>query len=55
MALVRRFDEVAKITVFFVGLATLLFCGRADLGPTVFDVTKYGATGDGESENAQVR
>ncbi|KAF7154022.1 hypothetical protein RHSIM_Rhsim01G0287100 [Rhododendron simsii] len=53
MALVRRFDEVAKITVFFVGLATLLFCGRADLGPTVFDVTKYGATGDGESENAQ--
>lgn len=53
MALVRRFDEAAKITVFFVGLAALLFCGRADLEPTVFDVTKYGATGDGQSESAQ--
>ncbi|KAH7862916.1 hypothetical protein Vadar_011078 [Vaccinium darrowii] len=51
MALVRRFDELFKI-VFCVGLAALLTCGSADLGPTVFDVTKYGAIGDGESDCA---
>lgn len=57
MGLVNRFEVRA---LFVVGLA-LLFCGAkgarrglVDNAATVFDVTKYGAVADGETECAQV-
>ncbi|KAI8522642.1 hypothetical protein RHMOL_Rhmol13G0012000 [Rhododendron molle] len=57
MGLLKRFEVNA---LFFVGLALLLSCGAkgARRGlvnnvPAVFDVTKFGAIADGETECAQ--
>lgn len=49
MALVGRFE--VKFAFFFLGLA-LFSCGGH--GATAFDVAKYGAKADGQTECAQV-
>lgn len=58
MGLLKRFEVNA---LFFVGLALLLSCGAkgarrglVNNDPAVFDVKKFGAVADGETECAQV-